>query len=903
MADEAIRMTRAEYEAMYGEPPPAATPIRMTRAEYEAAYGEAPTSTVDGGVRTWGDSAMDAIRNLVGGSEDLQQAGMFLMPGPLSAFGGMSEAIGRAVGVENPAAYPIARLAEALRAGRQEVVSDPQTQNASNLEKAAQAGVRALPSAVVGGGAAVPAVASSFMSGVGGEVARQQGYSPLIGALIGGASAGGLVEGGSRGLRLLTKGGREEIAAEIVKKAVGEEGLSRLLKAQVDDSFGPQTIGEVAKTPGAANLQLQIAKEIGDEGGNAIVGDSIARQAKRVETLKKLAPGSFADNEPGLFGDVIQSSAKEQRSAAKEVVERMWDAVERNGQEINISYAAKRVAQQKAATIGPKGISSSANKIIDALADAAKEKKKIDIGLFQKIRSDAGEQLAEAAAKGKNKEAALMATVRDQLDRAANRAAKSSEGTAKDVSNLRRAIAITRKFETIYSSGIPGRLGKVADSGNPSIANSDVVQSVLAKPEAARGFMRAYGKKLEAVGAMRAGMLDRMAKVKSDAWPKFFNERRGQFRAIFGEDFVELKKVIDDISSEESVKVLAQMASGRAPATGQFLTTASFMRAQIVMARALAKGGGAIGAGIGGTKFGFPGAAIGYGLGKGAETISRAALKDIDGMILNSARDARFAKILAAKPTRETIELAMKSPMIKAAMVGGAQSARAGEFRPMVDWSGNPASSDASPSPESPYSNRLSPYMPSEGRDKLSQEPVGPQSTARERIPQFSPALPRSGQSAKALSSDNDSTKKGVSKGQSQAGEVTKKNVAALVAKQHPLVRAIVAVESSGNPSARSPKGAIGLMQVMPVHFKRLKADGDDPISNLRVGIAVLNEELERFDRDPRLAIAAYNAGSPAVYSAIRRAQSRQWSDIKRYLPKETQLYVPKVMTEFSRVS
>lgn len=111
------------------------------------------------------------------------------------------------------------------------------------------------------------------------------------------------------------------------------------------------------------------------------------------------------------------------------------------------------------------------------------------------------------------------------------------------------------------------------------------------------------------------------------------------------------------------------------------------------------------------------------------------------------------------------------------------------------------------------------------------------------------------------------------------------------------LIEAVIQTESAGDPKAVSPAGAKGLMQLMPAMAKAFGVvDPFDPEENVRGGTELLKEELKRFGGDVRLALAAYNAGSPAVMKAINRAESADFEVIKQYLPKETQNYVPKVM-------
>jgi hypothetical protein len=79
------------------------------------------------------------------------------------------------------------------------------------------------------------------------------------------------------------------------------------------------------------------------------------------------------------------------------------------------------------------------------------------------------------------------------------------------------------------------------------------------------------------------------------------------------------------------------------------------------------------------------------------------------------------------------------------------------------------------------------------------------------------------------------------------------------------LVLRMMNKESGGRPDARSPKGASGLMQLMPGTAAELGVDPRDPKQNLRGGVTYLKQQLDTFGGDPRLAAAAYNAGPGAV--------------------------------------
>jgi len=80
------------------------------------------------------------------------------------------------------------------------------------------------------------------------------------------------------------------------------------------------------------------------------------------------------------------------------------------------------------------------------------------------------------------------------------------------------------------------------------------------------------------------------------------------------------------------------------------------------------------------------------------------------------------------------------------------------------------------------------------------------------------------------------------------------------------LVQALIQVESNYQPRARSSKGAMGLMQLMPSVAREYKVrNAYDPQSNIDAGIRKLKSLLERWGGDVALALAAYNAGDGAV--------------------------------------
>jgi membrane-bound lytic murein transglycosylase MltF len=105
------------------------------------------------------------------------------------------------------------------------------------------------------------------------------------------------------------------------------------------------------------------------------------------------------------------------------------------------------------------------------------------------------------------------------------------------------------------------------------------------------------------------------------------------------------------------------------------------------------------------------------------------------------------------------------------------------------------------------------------------------------------------------------------------------------------LVHSIIKTESNYNAWAISPKGAMGLMQLMPLTAKQYKVmNVFDPLQNIKGGVKYLVDLIKLYDGDTKHVLAAYNAGQEAI---------KKYGGIPPY--RETKNYIKKVMAMYDK--
>lgn len=147
-----------------------------------------------------------------------------------------------------------------------------------------------------------------------------------------------------------------------------------------------------------------------------------------------------------------------------------------------------------------------------------------------------------------------------------------------------------------------------------------------------------------------------------------------------------------------------------------------------------------------------------------------------------------------------------------------------------------------------------------------------------------------------AVGKENRPVVPGVVPSEKRAAGGWEEHIAPLSAKygvEEALVRAVIRMESGGQTGAVSPKGAMGLMQLMPGTARMLGVDDPfDPVQNIEGGIKYLSQLSDKYDGDLVKTLAAYNAGPGRVDSH---------GGVPPFA--ETQKYVKNVLSMYRRNS
>lgn len=777
------------------------------------------------------------------------------------------------------------------------------------------------------------------------------------GGVVGGAVSGALpiaalgYKAASRGL---TNTSREQIVGQLLEDAAGA-GAEQRLGSAIESSaqgFGPKTFAEVVQTPNAANIERQMVREI-DGGGQSILQSLADRQNARVDYLKNLGADVAAGVTPDVRGAKLRLMGKPSVDAMEQSVNKIFEQIKNSDAQMWIDGLSQRMAAE-AQNLGkgynrlPSEVQAVLNKLT---TDKGSPVQRISLGEWHAIRSQAGSDLVKYA-QDNPEVARFFGVLREELDSRANALIqkKGLRNLSGDLQTLKKGIDAARYQKETFEQNVIGNVFAKGSNSGYRMRDSAIPTSVIQTPEAAKQFMKAFGRNSEAVQQARGALLDDMMKTSPDMWGKYFKEKLPQFREIFQDDLPAVQKVLSDLESEMSVGRLNQAATGRGPITSQMLTTKDAIQQRFTNPYLGAAekegailGGGAgfaIGGGLGG---GVVGGLLGKGIGTQIKNIGEKNTNQMMQMLVSALRDPKVAqqymqaartgdisglsaavdnfvrptgRVLAiqsgravSSPARRNEEpaikstqkmqgispLSMKEDRQRDTTSRISQKQRNTQTRPIENDASSPDRTSLSKTTQPRFS--LATASASKGLSDQQIFEIGQfgsqedQAFLEGRVRRYMKAGKSEDEAKKLAAKDyrsKDSGPSGLSLGK----------LPEAIKELHPFVQAIIKVESGGNPLAESKKGAKGLMQIMPAVAKAYGIDPTDPVDNIRVGTQEISQHLERFG-DARLALIAYNWGQGNLAKLIKRVGSDRFETLYPYLPSETQKYVGKVEKKF----
>ncbi len=701
------------------------------------------------------------------------------------------------------------------------------------------------------------------------EITGDKTIAPIVGAV----AAGSLPMLGA-GLKraLLGKPADQitDIAAQTLKEQtkIQPDILDAKILESAKDPLGKfKTTAELTDSP----LMAQIQQQTTSTGEGAInLGNRIAARNKARDELLNSTTNAQTLN-PEALADTLRGQAADYSNELQTQAGKLWESVPRDiDMDIGKSQRSINNLVSKLRGKGTRGLHSSLRKIIDdfnnvqnvdsnsiALYDQFgalinKEKPPAQLqksGVLQKIRSEALEISRSPSLADRAKDKAIAVKLADEIDVIMRKNLDPSS-----YENWKNARNITRTEAEIFNRSTVG--GKLLDD---NILDQNLLSKAFrGDAKSVRQLRLAINNDAKTLEQVKRGVLDSIPRdVQGVITPKsaidFYRKNSEGLTALFGRDHAKkFELVAKDLQSEAKVSKLAYAASQGNSITAQSMRTAAYLK-NVVLNK-------------------LPGSGV---LTKWIADSALREAKQIDAVLLQAALDPKIASDLLKRPTTKSINKVVnyikKMGLVSASNSLDSQELQGATLDRNSILPNDPRGSGLSENSDLDYRSQ------GVGDSKQMQELPPIQEQSNISYPDFNPEIEPN---------------------QAQINP----QINQVISKLEPLAQAMIKVESAGNPNAVSKAGAIGLMQVMPFWQDKLNLDLNDPMQNIEAGITIYNQELERY-QDPVLALAAYNAGSPAVDRAIKKAGSTQWSKVKRFLPKETVLYIPKVLSAYREIN
>lgn len=720
---------------------------------------------------------------------------------------------------------------------------------------------RYLPAAFVPG---FGGFSAAIGSGVGEEAAKDMGASPLLGALIGGAAPGAIksVAGSAgRGLaNLLGVGNKEAAAREIALDLIGTKGAQQILDTPLNTSeFGKymrtaETVPDHRLAALTASVENKATNKLlgaqGETAAEVMAKLDAQRSAAQLAKIAEVAPVSRATE---VGGNIIRAAIKEGLENANEVVGAAYtNAVKAKPIMSLPAELSPSLTKVKVSNV----VSEEAAKAADDLRFAIKKADgKIDTELFKNARQVIGEELGSF----KRRELTTRAekTAKAQL----SKLYAQLKEVSKQNPALVKADALNRAKGTTFGTQSNKAVLKAEDAfGNYKMLSSKVPEKVISSPESIRQTIKAIDTK-SLIGQNASESLRAREVIADTLLNSVVNNSKETVSgnltpAMFSKNLsaVRMSGKAREIFTRDQMKALSLVESDLKSKAAYLARTRLGSAGGSQTAEKTANATAMIINGAKQVVYKIP--IVGPGLEAGAANriakIEAMATDQLIKALSNHSFAKDFVRLARsdARPVKALIE--------KLGQIVGQATAKA--------IAQNKKEFMEEDKPESKDTAGLSRLIDQVGRAIGPSEAVAMEPTAAKA------ELPRA------------------------------------------LVNAVIHQESRGNANAVSPKGALGLMQIMPDTAKEIAQelgvtdyDLKDKETNQRFGEYYLAKQLKRFGT-PELALAAYNAGPGKVQMWINKygpswdaisagiAEDIAERRLNREYYRETLNYVPSIM-------
>jgi len=695
--------------------------------------------------------------------------------------------------------------------------------------------------------------------------------APLIGSVFGAASPSVFANLYKTG-RSVFKGASQAEIRGSAAKALQE--LTDLTPQQIDDAIKNMPDDQLGALMTTAELtdnagMAQIEKTLGGkpEFAQLYNNRSAVRDAARENTIDSISPVSGINREG--FGSKIIDQAGRVADDMQEGADAIWQSVPRN-MDIRVRPQQAGLARILESRKGGLTPNSKVRTLADQFLNKGAERGGIlESGALQDIRSDALSLMRDANLTPF--EQRILSKIQQGADEAMELGL-----TGPDYERWTDARAFTKQKAETFGRGTAGGY-LTSSNARPATAFKTIMKG---DSKAIKDFRAAVANDPAILEEAKRAFVDliprdRNGLITANAMKKFLASNEGAIDELLGKEHAKnLGRVLEDLRSEASVAQKGFAASKGGSVTAQRQSVADIIKTSVGEAATPGARG--------------PFSSAINALMSAAETNNTAAIEDL---LFKAALDPFMAKQLAETATDQNV-MNLIDRLVKTVKDGATEGTVRGAAIELgsKDKGTAPQSAPIVPLSGSAQNQRSVVQPPQRTGSQLQQQPQG-------LLPQVRSERGSIQSPSQDLASKPDEIQAVFDKIKEDVLKLPKNdNEMGL------LLDAVRQVESGGGKYLDSPAGAQGPYQFMPATAKAYGLeDPYDEVTARDAAMRLINDEVAALG-SLELGLAAYNAGRPMVQRAIKKAETKDWAEVSKHLPKETREYVPKIDDVFERL-